>query len=143
MDYETIDWELEAKRVMAAFNIAECCEFVDRYTVGKVLVGSNEFDPLSDAPSNRDGLTIRSQMNEHHRYFAVQDDNGVITSVSLQHDGGINAGPLWFDYVPVLYKGLFLLGLLNDEIEHELKYSPSHHERLEWALEYEARLEAL
>lgn len=143
LNFFTIDWALESLKVTQAFDVRESCIFGPKWGTDRTAMEySPVLEPLRFCHIKDALLSITYR--PYSRSFTIQGQgrNGRIAQI------------MWIDEQPIssvgdaeyslwLAKGLFHLDLLTLEVEQALALSVSHHERLEWQLEYELRLAAL
>jgi len=143
-NYETLDWELEARRVAKAFEIEKECYF---YSV--IESNGEECRWLrlkgEDSPLlfNRHAwFNIRYTREYRGFYVVVPDLKWAVLEVEFSWNGELIES-IFTDYHALkIARGLFRLGLLTPAIETELwalMTNNSAHEKLEWKLEYEAQ----
>jgi len=135
MDYETMDWEDEAKRVASAFGVREECEFVEDKWGQKVLRGTWDGQSPAIAPE----ICLLAAYTSEYRDFSMANcDHG--TYVRIFWDGRkpeIECGM----YEEAVAHSLLLLGLLSPEIEAALGATFSAHQKLEWLVDFEEKLQ--
>jgi len=147
MDFETLDWELEARRVKAAFGVKSECKFYEfttheglerrfqirdgnEETLAENLLVSGESLRVYYAQGERFyEITNRDRRRAHITFW---DEQTIFVSPPLSH-------VRWGGLFHLLIKGVYYLDLLTPHIETELEISISAHEKLEWKLEYEER----
>jgi len=137
MDYDSIDWEVEAKRVARAFGIEEQCQFVlDNDLVSRSLyVGDDPYFYLSSE------AIVRVDYFDLGRSFQTMNPRQAkaVLFVSIDWDGFILMSQAEFKLSLLLSKPLFHLGLLSPEVEAALKLTITAHQKIEWARQYEER----
>ena len=133
MNFETMDWEAEAERVRHAFCANDLIPF-HKSASGCTI----------EIQTPQGGLSM--QYGEDGRYFALQGQEQIPTEISINWDGTLDGqavcGPETQADSDFIAKGLFHLDSLTPEVEAALQVSISNHQKLEWQLEYEARLKA-
>jgi len=148
-NYETLDWELEAQRVAAAFEVAEPCHFTHLRGITSYVATERETD-LNKSLLLKNGLYVDISYDRESKVFVVSEinENGYVkhSCLIVVGWGGPNrtvrygkrsAQP---DYIlHTLAKALLFLDLLTPEVETQIGISITAHERIEWTLEHEAR----
>lgn len=141
MTYETMDWEAEAKRVAAAFGVTSECIWIDLGSKGnKKLVSLDAAECKYGIPISEDAYAL-IEYSRKWRYFEIFDGYPDI-SIYINWQGVVWDEPDVIQHSDTISKALFHLSLLTPEAEASLKVAISHHQKLEWTLEYEARLAA-
>jgi len=142
MDFETIDWDSEAKRIQKAFGIAGECELRElrRSDWGRrlFLVGTKSRDVFID-----DDTLLRITYDATGRFFYLADktrEDWLSFKIGWGKDEveGVLSGKV-DEFSTLLARGFFHLGYLSAEAELKLETTITAHEKLEWALEYERR----
>ena len=136
MTYETMDWETEAKRLMAAFDLKDECRFVS----GGICMDLKYLNTYK-WPTTSDGdelMCVYTSGDISSRGFSIQNDLAY-ADVYFDYNGELISHASSANEFPVLIRAFHYLGFLTPEVEAELQVSTSHHQKLEWTLEYEAR----
>jgi len=139
MNFETVDWELEARRVAAAFGIAQgTCKFhlnsaSDEQFEERCLLLKN------GGSANGDGFVLDIIYTRLSRYFAMCDNaTGDLARVHILWNGELRY--VKYEMAPLLAeplaRALDHLDLLTPEIEAELKISVSAHQKIKWVIEH-------
>jgi hypothetical protein len=142
MTYETIDWEVEAKRVARAFGVEGKVEFRQH----RRLKGSQRFGVIGVrklAVPVGEGFFVDVAYETKGRFFALADKTHknwvslkigwVRGDISYGDSGNVE------EFSTRLARGLFHLDLLTPEVEHKLTATISAHQKMEWAGEYQQR----
>jgi len=144
MDYKTLDWEIEAQRVMKAFGIVEPCEFKpEAVGVETDMVLRMIGTDLSPALPWGERLGVYYGTRDR-LYQAYEDDRHTVSFIaSIDWEGKLTAPFYVIENALFFAKGWLYLGLLTAEIEQALEVRITAHEKLEWALEYEVKHHSL
>jgi len=178
MDYETLDWDAEAARIIRAFGISQPVQFLDEgLNEGRKPHLFKYLRTLDDDPTIYLSIPADLEMDvTYHspkqkpqqlplglKFFRVFRAGTMIegtsmyqAKVELNWDGSVSSDFYQFQkqknsfYIPsgyfglaqVLAKGLFHLDLLSPEVEDVLELNITAHQKLEWALEYDSRMNA-
>lgn len=139
MDFETIDWNVEAKRVARAFDFEGECEFVP-------TTYAHEMEIVSGGSSQ---LKIHQRLYLNATYSLYGREFGLWQGWEFSQSWSARVVVKWNNRIVVhlnpseprlfLAHALFRLDLLTPETEAELKVSLTAHERIEWTLEREER----
>lgn len=149
MTYETMDWEAEARRIAWAFEVKTECKFrqkIKSYGEKRILLSCGRNNVAIDENWNLYATYKPGGMWFRMEHSAFLTGVGWVSSgamwVSLDWNRKVlDAGPD-HEYSELLVRALFRLDLLTQEIETALESSVTAHQKLEWQLEYEARLKA-
>jgi len=131
-----MNWKYEAKRIAAAFGAEGRCVFKDT-KAGKQLLGDSE--EWIEVAQNGDVWEFCFMYIDHLTRIDIRNRHNLKAMLTLDHRGEIVN--LWKHGLESrLVKPLVNLGILTDEIEEALGATVTATERLEWAMDYEARL---
>lgn len=139
-------WNLESNSIRCAFGLQEDCFFEAQYRNRQThfVLRQSAWAKYPSFPYHYrdDKLRFQAKYFVIDRLFTLWAD-GVDTQIRIYPDAAFLTERSTLEFAPQMAEGLFKIGLLLPFVEEALKYSPSAHERLEWTLEYNARLEAL
>lgn len=136
-------WDLESNSIRCAFGLQEDCFFEPQYRNRQTHFILRQ-SPWAKYPSlpyhyRDDGLRFEAKYFVIDRLFTLWAD-GIGTQIRIYPDTASLTERSTLDLAPKMAEGLFKTGLLFPFVEEALNYYPTAHERLEWQLEYEARL---
>lgn len=140
MNYETIKWQDEARSVARAFGVKCECYFAP---------DENEHvlrhDETGWLPGNDETWVSVRYKASHRDFMLVKERKTIGIEISYDADPAgtrIYAGVSKTDNLELqiyLTRTLFYLDLLTPQLEAALQLSISHHQKLEWAMEFENR----
>lgn len=131
MTYETLNWELEAQRVARAFGVeGECDWHIHNEDRRLFLADTSPYVPYVPFSCSEIAIAYARSGRDFHNASSY---------LVIGFDGKIHVNEGAEKFGKPLARALFHLDLLSPAVESALGVSISHHEKLEWTLEYEAR----
>ena len=134
------DWDTEASRIARAFGVVESCGFYGPRHLKMLLLKDFSQDAYIQQIPLGNELLLNVCYNTAYRLFQLTNtDRTAFTEAMLLWNGDVHAR----NYQELtaarrFVKALFSLGLLTPEIEENLGITPTHHEKLEWQLEFDS-----
>lgn len=131
-----MNWKYEARRVTAAFGVEGQCRFADTESGKKLTRDGYEWIRVVET----DGIwEFRFMYIENFMRIDGRSRDNLKVMLTIDHRGQIVN--LWKGGLESkLVKPLASLDILTDKIERALGATVTATERLEWMMEYEARL---
>jgi len=148
--FETLDWELEARRLNAAFGIEGefRAAFDDEPSGPKWLIKTIGSDAMPNMFIVNAEFWVSFYYDRKNRYFTVgkiprQSPTSFPNKKFILNWAGtqfrVQGSQIDIEGHWIIAKGLYHLGLLTDEIETAMQVAVSAHQKIEWTLEYESR----
>ena len=131
-----MNWKFEAKRVAAAFGVEGRCKFLDKGAGKRLTKDGADWIRIDQGG---EVWEFRFMVIENLTRIDARDNDDLKVMITVDHRGEIVN--LWKQGLESrLVKPFVNLGMLTDEIGKALGATVTATERIEWMLEYEARL---
>jgi len=144
--YDSMDWEAETKRIVAAFEMVEPCRFIRHAGTASCEATERMDDKNTSRILLKNGLRAAVSYSRTAKSFGISYDNRYY-GVGFRWDGSHikrnppkqtkRAKPRPDIVYDTLGKALFFLDLFTPEVEEVIGGSITAHQKLEWQLEYE------